>query len=117
MSGRRPPPDPAKPRSIDRRELNAIEAARENTKPAPLHPAPAEPPFAELVAISNYSFLHGASHPADLVGEAIALGFKAIGLADRNSVAAAATVHNIRTLFDAPRNTINAWGYDIAVNS
>ncbi|GAA1479897.1 ABC transporter substrate-binding protein [Gordonia sinesedis] len=36
---------------------------------------------------------------------------------DRNSVAAAATVHNIRTLFDAPRNTINAWGYDIAVNS
>ena len=100
MSGRRPPPDPAKPRSIDRRELNAIEAAREKTKPAPPHPAPAEPPFAELVSISNYSFLHGASHPADLVGEAIALGFKAIGLADRNSVAG--VVRAYVALRDAP---------------
>ncbi|WP_278392649.1 error-prone DNA polymerase [Sphingobium yanoikuyae] len=100
MSGRRPPPDPAKPRSIDRRELNAIEAAREKTKPAPPRPAPAEPPFAELVSISNYSFLHGASHPADLVGEAIALGLKAIGLADRNSVAG--VVRAYVALRDAP---------------
>ncbi|WIA56459.1 error-prone DNA polymerase [Sphingobium sp. WTD-1] len=100
MSGRRPPPDPAKPRSIDRRELNAIEAAREKTKPAPPRPASAEPPFAELVSISNYSFLHGASHPADLVGEAIALGLKAIGLADRNSVAGA--VRAYVALRDAP---------------
>ncbi|WBQ15440.1 error-prone DNA polymerase [Sphingobium yanoikuyae] len=100
MSGRRPPPDPAKPRSIDRRELNVIEAARENTKPAPPRPTPAEPPFAELVAISNYSFLHGASHPADLVGEAIALGLKAIGLADRNSVAG--VVRAYVALRDAP---------------
>ncbi|MBO9525309.1 MAG: error-prone DNA polymerase [Sphingobium yanoikuyae] len=100
MIGRRPPPDPAKPRSIDRRELNAIEAAREKTKPALPRPAPAEPPFAELVSISNYSFLHGASHPADLVGEAIALGFKAIGLADRNSVAG--VVRAYVALRDAP---------------
>ncbi|WHO39661.1 error-prone DNA polymerase [Sphingobium sp. AP49] len=100
MSGRRPPPDPAKPRSIDRRELNAIEAAREKTKPALPRSAPAEPPFAELVAISNYSFLHGASHPADLVGEAIALGFKAIGVADRNSVAG--VVRAYVALRDAP---------------
>ena len=100
MSGRRPPPDPAKPRSIDRRELNAIEAAREKTKPAPPRPAQAEPSFAELVSISNYSFLHGASHPADLVGEAIALGLKAIGLADRNSVAGA--VRAYVALRDAP---------------
>ncbi|WP_313393956.1 error-prone DNA polymerase [Sphingobium yanoikuyae] len=100
MSGRRPPPDPARPRSIDRRELNAIEAARENTKPAPPRPAPADPSFAEMVAISNYSFLHGASHPADLVGEAIALGLKAIGLADRNSVAG--VVRAYVALRDAP---------------
>ncbi|WP_303762172.1 error-prone DNA polymerase [Sphingobium yanoikuyae] len=100
MSGRRPPPDPAKPRSIDRRELNAIEAAREKTKPAPPRLPQAEPPFAELVSISNYSFLHGASHPADLVGEAIALGLKAIGLADRNSVAG--VVRAYVALRDAP---------------
>jgi error-prone DNA polymerase len=43
--------------------------------------------FAELVAASNYSFLHGASHPADLVGQAIAHRYTAIGIADRNTVA------------------------------
>ncbi len=43
--------------------------------------------FAELVAATNYSFLRGASHPADMVAQAIALGHKAIGIADRNTVA------------------------------
>ncbi len=43
--------------------------------------------FAELVAATNYSFLRGASHPADMVAEALALGMKGIGIADRNSVA------------------------------
>ena len=49
-------------------------------------PAP-EPAFAELVAATNYSFLRGASHPAEMVAEAIALGMTGIGIADRNSVA------------------------------
>ena len=43
--------------------------------------------FAELVAATNYSFLRGASHPAEMVGRAIALGMTGIGIADRNSVA------------------------------
>ncbi|MGU3494749.1 error-prone DNA polymerase [Xanthobacteraceae bacterium A53D] len=43
--------------------------------------------FAELVAASNFSFLHGASHPVDLVAEAMALGLTGIGIADRNTVA------------------------------
>jgi error-prone DNA polymerase len=43
--------------------------------------------FAELVAASNYSFLRGASHPADMVAKAIELGMSGIGIADRNSVA------------------------------
>ncbi|WP_293701092.1 MULTISPECIES: error-prone DNA polymerase [unclassified Sphingopyxis] len=46
-----------------------------------------EPVFAELVAATNYSFLRGASHPAAMVAEAIALGMPGIGIADRNSVA------------------------------
>ena len=53
-------------------------------------PSPASGPqtsFAELVAATNYSFLRGASHPADMVAEAIALGMPGIGIADRNSVA------------------------------
>jgi len=48
---------------------------------------PAPPAFAELVAATNYSFLRGASHPAEMVAEAIALGMPGIGIADRNSVA------------------------------
>ena len=43
--------------------------------------------FAELAAHSNFSFLHGASHPADMVARAIELGHSGIGIADRNSVA------------------------------
>ena len=46
-----------------------------------------DPGFAELVAATNYSFLRGASHPAEMVAEAIALGMTGIGIADRNSVA------------------------------
>jgi error-prone DNA polymerase len=43
--------------------------------------------FAELVAATNYSFLRGASHPSDIVGQALALGYAGIGIADRNTVA------------------------------
>ena len=43
--------------------------------------------FAELGALSNFSFLEGASHPRDIVTTAKALGMPAIGIADRNSVA------------------------------
>ena len=98
---RRGYPDPTRPRSIDRRELNAIEAAREKAKGEHVPPPPPDaPPFAELVAISNYSFLHGASHPADLVARAMELGLKAIGIADRNSVAG--VVRAFVALRDAP---------------
>ena len=43
--------------------------------------------YAELVAATNYSFLRGASHPAEMVLQAAALGMMGIGIADRNSVA------------------------------
>ena len=49
--------------------------------------------FAELVAATNFSFLRGASHPSDMVGEAIALGMRAIGIADRNTVAGVVRAH------------------------
>ncbi len=50
---------------------------------APSYPAA----HAELWAISNFSFLRGASHPWELVLAAKALGFSAIGIADHNSLA------------------------------
>lgn len=43
--------------------------------------------YAELVAATHYSFLRGASSPADMVLQAAALGMNALGIADRNSVA------------------------------
>ena len=43
--------------------------------------------FAELAALSNFTFLDGASHPQELVAQAKALGHAAIGIADRNSFA------------------------------
>jgi error-prone DNA polymerase len=45
------------------------------------------PAYAEAVAATNFSFLRGASHPAEMVEAAIALGHSGIGIADRNSVA------------------------------
>jgi len=47
----------------------------------------AAPAFAELVVATNYSFLRGASHPGEMVGQAHALGLAGIGIADRNTVA------------------------------
>ncbi|HEV7234167.1 MAG TPA: PHP domain-containing protein, partial [Sphingorhabdus sp.] len=45
------------------------------------------PAYAELVAATNYSFLRGASQPAEMVRQALLLGHKGIGICDRNSVA------------------------------
>ncbi|MBT2188718.1 error-prone DNA polymerase [Sphingobium nicotianae] len=42
--------------------------------------------YIELACTTAYSFLHGASHPAQLVNAAIALGHTGIGIADRNTV-------------------------------
>ena len=53
------------------------------------HPAA----YAELQAVSNYSFLRGASHADELVGRAAELGLAAIGIADRNTLAGAVRAH------------------------
>ncbi|BCH29920.1 error-prone DNA polymerase [Mesorhizobium sp. L-8-10] len=44
-------------------------------------------PYAEFAVQSNFSFLRGASRPEELLVSAQRLGFSAIGLADRNTVA------------------------------
>ncbi|MBW6401587.1 error-prone DNA polymerase [Roseomonas sp. HJA6] len=49
--------------------------------------------FAELGALTNFSFLEGASHPQELVATAKALGHAAIGVADRNSFAGVVRAH------------------------
>jgi error-prone DNA polymerase len=42
--------------------------------------------YAELLCRSNFSFLRGASHPEELVAEAGALGYAALGMADKDGV-------------------------------
>ena len=49
--------------------------------------------FAELCASTHYSFLRGASSPADMALQAMALGMTGIGIADRNSVAGVVRAH------------------------
>jgi error-prone DNA polymerase len=49
--------------------------------------------FAELVASTNFSFLRGASHAHEMVGQAAELGLAAIGIADRNTLAGVVRAH------------------------
>ena len=49
--------------------------------------------FVELAVTTNFSFLRGASHPEELVAQAITLGLDAIGIADRNSLAGVVRAH------------------------
>ena len=55
--------------------------------------APSSAVYAELQAISNFSFLEGGSHPDELVAQAKALGLAALGIADRNTVAGVVRAH------------------------
>jgi DNA-directed DNA polymerase III PolC len=45
-----------------------------------------KPDFIELLARSNFSFLHGASHPEELVVRAKTLGYKGLAICDVNGL-------------------------------
>ncbi|WP_180981079.1 error-prone DNA polymerase [Pseudovibrio exalbescens] len=49
--------------------------------------------FVELGCATNFSFLHGASHPEELAFTAGELGYCALGVTDRNSLAGVVRVH------------------------
>jgi error-prone DNA polymerase len=49
--------------------------------------------YAELHCISNFTFLRGASHPAELVGRARQLGYAALALTDECSLAGIVRAH------------------------
>ena len=52
-----------------------------------------EPRFAELAAMTSFSFLRGASHPEEMVARAAELGLAGIGIADRNTLAGVVRAH------------------------
>ena len=49
--------------------------------------------YAELHAKTNFSFLEGASHPDELVRRAAELGYAALAITDRNSLAGVVRAH------------------------
>ncbi|MBI3861323.1 MAG: error-prone DNA polymerase [Planctomycetia bacterium] len=50
-------------------------------------------PYAELHCRTNFSFLEGASHPDELVQTAQGLGYRALAITDRNSLAGVVRAH------------------------
>ena len=68
----------------------------ERSSPRPASPAtgprPA-PAYAELQVTSNFSFLRGASHPEEMVERAAELGYRALALTDRNTLAGVVRAH------------------------
>ena len=52
-----------------------------------------ESPYAELHCRSNFSFLEGGSHPEELVERAHALGYEAIAITDRATLAGIVRAH------------------------
>ena len=54
-------------------------------------------PYVELGLTTSFSFLRGASDPIDLVTTAHALGYDALGIADRNTMAGVVRLHGEAT--------------------
>src|SRR5262245_22004165 len=54
---------------------------------------PLDAAYAELQAVSNFSFLRGASHASELILRTRELGLAAIGIADHNTLAGVVRAH------------------------
>ncbi|HMI37521.1 MAG TPA: error-prone DNA polymerase [Steroidobacteraceae bacterium] len=59
--------------------------------------------YAELHCVSNFSFLRGASHPAELVTRAHELGYRALALTDECSMAGVVRAHEAAQALPADR--------------
>src|SRR5512138_2276262 len=67
---------------------------RRSPVPAPPRTPPGQPaPYAELHCRTNFSFLEGASHPDELVARAAELGYAALAVTDRDSLAGVVRAH------------------------
>src|SRR5690606_21633780 len=50
--------------------------------------------YTELQVTTNFSFLRGASHPEELIGEAASYGYNSIAVTDRNTLAGIVRAHS-----------------------
>jgi len=109
LSDRRRPGGP--PVDADGGDSPAWSRARQPYSPATEHrpqpPSGPVVPYAELHCHSNFSFLDGASHPEELVEEAVQLGLRALALTDHDGLygivrmADAADGYPLSTVFGA----------------
>ncbi len=73
------------------------------------------PPYAELHCRTNFSFLHGASHPEELVERAVELGYAALAITDECSLSGVVRAHlhargtNLALLIGASFTLRDAW--------
>ncbi len=82
------------PERSDKQQQQARRSARLHVlPPRPRAAAPALPDYAELHALSNFSFQRGASHPEELVARAYQLGYRALAITDECSVAGVVRAH------------------------
>ena len=56
--------------------------------------------YAELHCLSNYSFLRGASHPSELVEQAVHLGYSALAITDECSLVGVVKAHVVAKELD-----------------
>ena len=77
--------------------------------------------YAELQVTSNFSFLRGASHPEEMVGQAAALGYRALALTDHNTLAGIVRAHiaardqHLRFLVGARLQVIAGMGHALPI--
>ncbi len=76
---------PSRLRSKGRSDIGKAARARDGVIAAPA--------YAELHAISNFTFLRGASHPEELVARAHELGYSSLALTDECSLAGIVRAH------------------------
>ena len=82
----RPRPVTALPTANGSRAINGAPVANDGQSAHGVPPTSQEPAWAELHCHSSYSFLDGASSPADLVAEAAARGLTALAITDHDGM-------------------------------
>ena len=68
-------------------------STKRNPVAPPLARDGASVPYAELHCRTNFSFLEGASHADELAARAGELGYRALAVTDRNSLAGVVRAH------------------------
>jgi error-prone DNA polymerase len=89
------------------RKRQPYRAPEELRRPAATQQGESQVPYAELHCHTNFSFLDGASHPEELVEEAVRLGLTGLAVTDHDGLygvvrfSEAAREHDLPTIFGA----------------